>query len=84
MIFKTGFYTVFSSYVNINIDWKNTETTVMRIFSMAGKQVFTKNIKMNKGTNYVQLNEISTLTPGNYIIQFNSNEGQIIKQVTKL
>ena len=85
---KTTDFTVspnpFSSYVNINIDWKNTETTVMRIFSMAGKQVFTKNIKMNKGTNYVQLNEISTLTPGNYIIQFNSNEGQIIKQVTKL
>jgi len=74
----------FNSYVNINIDWKNNETTTMRVFSMTGKQVFTKNIKMSKGTNYVQVNELSTLTPGNYIIQFNSNEGQIIKQVTKL
>lgn len=74
----------FSSYLNINIDWKSNETTVMRIFSMTGKQVFTKNIKMNKGTNYVQVNELSGLTAGNYIIQFNSNEGQIIKQVTKL
>jgi len=85
---KTTDFTVspnpFSSYVNINIDWKNNETTVMRIFSITGKQVFTKNIKMNKGTNYVQLNELASLTAGNYIIQFNSNEGQIIKQVTKL
>lgn len=85
---KTTDFTVspnpFSSYVNINVDWKNAETTTMRIFSMTGKQVFTKNIKMNKGTNYVQISELSTLTPGNYIIQFNSNEGQLIKQVTKL
>ncbi len=85
---KTTDFTVspnpFSSYVNINIDWKNNETTVMRIFSIAGKQVFTKNINMNKGTNYVQVNELSNLMPGNYIIQFSSNEGQIIKQVTRL
>jgi uncharacterized repeat protein (TIGR01451 family) len=73
----------FTSYININIDWKSNETTVMRVFSVTGKQVFAKSIKMNKGTNYVQVNELSTLTPGNYIIQFNSNEGQIIKQVTK-
>lgn len=85
---KTTDFTVspnpFNSYVNINIDWKSNETTTMRVFSMTGKQVFTKSVKMNKGINYVQVNELSTLTPGNYIIQFNSNEGQIIKQVTKL
>jgi hypothetical protein len=51
---------------------------------MSGMEVFTKNIRMNKGTNYVQLNELSTLTPGNYIIQFNSSEGRIFKQVSKL
>lgn len=74
----------FSSYVNINVDFKNSETATVRVFTVSGTQVFSKNIKMNKGTNYVQLNELSTLTPGNYIIQFNSSEGKIFKQVSKL
>ena len=74
----------FNSYVNINIDWKDNETTSVKVFTMSGTEVFSKNIKMNKGTNYVQLNELSTLTPGNYIIQFNSSEGKIFKQVSKL
>ena len=74
----------FNSYVNINIDWKNNETTVLKVFTMSGTEVFSKNIKMSKGTNYVQLSELSTLTSGNYIIQFNSSEGKIFKQVSKL
>lgn len=74
----------FSSYVNINVDFKNSETATVRVFTVSGTQVFAKNIKMNKGTNYVQLNELSTLTSGNYIIQFNSSEGRIFKQVSKL
>ncbi len=74
----------FNSYVNINIDWNNNETTVVKVFTMSGTEVFTKNIKMNKGTNYIQLNELSTLTSGNYIIQLNGSEGKIFKQVSKL
>ena len=73
----------FNSYVNINIDWKDNETTSVKVFTMSGTEVFSKNIKMNKGTNYVQLNELSTLTPGNYIIQFNSSGGRVFKQVSK-
>jgi uncharacterized repeat protein (TIGR01451 family) len=74
----------FNSYVNINIDWNNNETSVVKVFTMTGTEVFSKNIKMNKGTNYIQINELSTLTPGNYIIQFNGSEGKIFKQVSKL
>lgn len=74
----------FSSYVNINIDWKNNETTVVKIFNMSGKEIFAKNIQLYKGTNYVQLNELSSLPSGNYLIQLNSAEGRIFKQVTKM
>jgi uncharacterized repeat protein (TIGR01451 family) len=74
----------FSSYVNINIDWKISETTVVKIFNMSGKEILTKNIQLYKGTNYVQINELSTLPSGNYLIQLNSTEGKIFKQVTKL
>ena len=85
---KTTGFTVspnpFNSYVNVNIDWNTNETTVVKVFTMSGTEVLSKNIKMNKGTNYIQLNELSTLTPGNYIIQFNVSEGRIFKQISKL
>ncbi len=74
----------FNSYVNINIDWNRSENTVVKIFSMSGREIFSKNVQMNKGTNYVQLNELSSLSSGNYLIQFNGSEGKIFKQVTKL
>jgi len=74
----------FSSYVNINIDWKNNENTVVKIYNMSGKEVLSKNVQLYKGTNYVQISELSSLPSGNYLIQFNSTEGRIFKQVTKL
>lgn len=74
----------FTNYVNINIDWKNNETTLLKVFTMSGTEVFIKNIKMNKGTNYIQLNELSTLKPGSYIIWLYGGEGKIFKQVIKL
>ncbi len=85
---KTTDFTVspnpFNSYVNINIDWKNNENTVLKIYTMSGREVFSKTIKMYKGTNYIQLNELSGLPSGNYLLQFNSAEGRIFKQVSKL
>jgi hypothetical protein len=81
---KTTDFTVspnpFNSYVNINIDWKNTESTILKIYTMSGREVFSKTIKMYKGTNYIQLNELSALPSGNYLLQFNSAEGRIFKQ----
>ncbi len=85
---KTGEFTVspnpFSSYVNINVDSKISEAAVLKVFTIAGKEVFSKNIKMNKGTNYIQVNELSALTLGNYIMQLTTSDGKMIKQVTKL
>jgi uncharacterized repeat protein (TIGR01451 family) len=74
----------FSSYVNINIDWTKNENTLIKIFSMSGREMLSENIQMNKGINYIQLNELSSFPSGNYLIQFNSSEGRIFKKVTKL
>jgi uncharacterized repeat protein (TIGR01451 family) len=74
----------FSSYVNINIDWKNNGQTAVKIYSSNGREVFSKSIQMYKGTNNIQLNELSGLPAGNYFIQFNSTEGSIYKQLIKL
>ena len=74
----------FSSYVNINIEWAKNETTFVKVFNMSGKELLSKNIQLYKGTNYVPLTELSSLPAGNYFIQFNTGEGRIFKQVTKL
>ena len=83
----TGDFTVspnpFSSYVNINIDWTKNETSVVKVLSMSGKQLASKNVQLHKGTNYVALQELSSLPAGNYLLQFNTTEGSIFKQVTK-
>ncbi len=74
----------FSSYININIDSKVNENTVVKIFSMSGRELLSKNIQLTKGTNFIQLNDLSSLVPGNYLVQFNNADGKIFKQVTKL
>jgi uncharacterized repeat protein (TIGR01451 family) len=74
----------FSSHVNVNIEWAKNENTSVKVFNMSGKEMIAKNIKMYKGTNYVQLSELSSLPMGNYLIQFNTTEGRIFRQVSKL
>lgn len=73
----------FSNNVNINIEWDKIENTVVKVFSATGSEVATKTVKMNKGNNYIVIDELSTVQPGNYIIQFNSANGKLIKQIVK-
>jgi uncharacterized repeat protein (TIGR01451 family) len=73
----------FSTYVNINVDWSKNETANIKVISMNGKELVSKNIQLIKGTNYVALNELSPLPSGMYVLQINSSEGSIIKQVSK-
>ena len=72
-----------SSYVNINVDWNKNEIANIKVIGMSGKELVSKNIQLIKGTNYVALNELSRLPAGVYIIQVNSNERSILKQVSK-
>jgi hypothetical protein len=73
----------FRNFVNINIDWNYNEKTIVKVFSMEGKELVSKTVQMNKGTNYVTINELYRLQAGNYLIQFNSEQGRVFKQVTK-
>lgn len=73
----------FRNNLNINIEWDKTETTVVKVFTVTGAEIVTKNVKMVKGLNYIAMEELSKLQPGNYIIQFNTSNGKLIKQVVK-
>jgi uncharacterized repeat protein (TIGR01451 family) len=83
---KTGFTVFpnpFSTYVNVNLDWSKNETANIKVISMSGKELVSKNIQLLKGTNYVSVNELSSVPAGMYIIQVNSAETKMIKQVIK-
>lgn len=73
----------FTSYVNINLDWNKNETATVKVLSMAGKEVSSKSVQLTKGTNYVSINELTNLPAGMYIIQFNTTEGKVLKQLIK-
>ncbi len=85
---QTGGFTVspnpFSSYLNLNIDWKAAETATLRLFNMNGKPVASRSIALQKGTNFVQLNDLAVLPAGNYILQISTHADQVIRQVSKL
>lgn len=73
----------FRSYVNVNIDWSKNELTTVKVLNMTGRELVSKTVQMIKGTNYVQLDEVSKLPAGNYILQFNTGSERITKQLTK-
>lgn len=85
---QTGGFTVspnpFSSHLNLNIDWKNAEAASLRIFNSNGKLISTRSLQLMKGTNFVQLNDLSGIPAGNYILQISSGADQVIKQISKL
>ena len=73
----------FSSYLNINMDWKKKENIIARIINVQGKEMLSKNILMNKGLNYISINGLSWLPAGNYFIQFISETERMIQKITK-
>ncbi len=50
---------------------------------MSGKELVSKTVQLHKGSNYVAISELSSLPAGYYLVQFNTAEGRIFKQVTK-
>ena len=73
----------FNSYLNINMNWNKAEVITARIVNIQGKEVLTKSIQMNKGLNYIKIDEIARLPSGNYFIQFISAQERFIEKITK-
>jgi fimbrial isopeptide formation D2 family protein len=73
----------FRKNINVNIEWDKNEITAVKVFSVTGTVIVSKSVKMTKGFNYVAIDELSTVPAGNYIIQFNTSNGRITKQIIK-
>ncbi|MEO6330582.1 MAG: T9SS type A sorting domain-containing protein [Ginsengibacter sp.] len=73
----------FTNYLNINTEWNKNEIINVKVINVQGKEVIFKNIQMNKGLNYVSIEELSKLSAGNYFIQFISADERITRKITK-
>jgi hypothetical protein len=73
----------FTSYLNIIMDWGKTEIITAKVINVQGKEVVTKTIQVNKGSNNVRIDELSKLPSGNYFIQFISATERFTQKVTK-
>ncbi len=73
----------FNSYLNINMNWSKTEMITARIISVQGKEILMKRIQVNKGPNYIKIDELSNIPAGNYFIQFISSEEKFSEKISK-
>ncbi len=73
----------FSVYLNINMEWNKNEIIVARIINAQGSEVLSKNIQMKKGFNYISIDELSKLPPGNYFLQFISGKERFTEKIIK-
>ena len=73
----------FTDYLNINLEWGQTESATAKIFSVDGREVFSKIFQMNKGSNYIKLTDLSKLTAGTYILQLISPNQKIIQKISR-
>ena len=73
----------FTSYLNINMQWGKSETVTARVINVQGKEVLSKTILVNKGANYIKIDELSNLPSGNYFIQLISPTERFTQKVTK-
>ena len=63
--------------------WDKDEMIAAKIINAEGSEVISKNIQMNKGFNYISIDELSKLPSGNYFIQFISGTERFTKKIIK-
>lgn len=73
----------FTGYLNVNVQWNSDEQVAAKIFSVEGKEIISKSFQMNKGSNYLRIEDLSKLPPGNYLLQLISPTEKIIQKITK-
>ena len=73
----------FRNHVNITLDWSKQENTTIRLFNSQGAEVARKQFLMIAGSNYLTFDELSKLPTGTYYLQVATEEGNVVKKITK-
>ena len=73
----------FSTHLNISMEWNKNELISIKVFNAQGSKVFDKDVQMSKGLNYISIDELPNLLPGNYFIRFISGRERFTQKITK-
>lgn len=73
----------FADYLNVIVEWNQSEMATAKIFSVDGKEVFSKLFQMNKGSNFLKLDGLSSLPSGTFLLQLISPSTKMIQKITK-
>lgn len=73
----------FMDHINVTTQWDNTEAISAKIFNVQGKEIFSKQVLVNKGVNNIRIDNLSNLSSGNYYLQLISPTQKIIQKITK-
>ena len=73
----------FTDHLNVNFEWKRYESATVKILDAAGKQVSLKIIQLNKGTNFIRLDNLEKLQAGNYFIEIVSSGEKLTQNILR-
>lgn len=73
----------FSESININFDWKKDEVGSLVLVNASGTNVFEKQLHLNKGGNYLKVDNLLKLPPGYYFVQLVSTTEKISIKIAK-
>jgi len=73
----------FNDYLNIILEWNKTELITAKIFTVPGKEVFSKDINILKGINSLKIDGLTNLPKGTYFLQLLSSTKSVIEKITK-
>ena len=73
----------FSSYVNVTMEWNQSELITVRVINIQGKEVLSKRVQVNKGINHVRIDDLAKLPSGNYFMQFISANQRLTQKISK-
>jgi uncharacterized repeat protein (TIGR01451 family) len=73
----------FTDYVNVNVDWNASEVVSVKILNVQGKEIISKQLTLNKGSNYFKIDNLSNLPAGIYLLQFTSLTQRLVEKIIK-
>jgi hypothetical protein len=73
----------FTEYLNVNLDWNASEVVSVKILNVQGKEIVSKQVTLNKGSNYFKIDNLSNLPAGIYLLQFTSPTQRIVEKIVK-
>lgn len=73
----------FTEYVNVNVDWNVSELVSVKILNVQGKEIISKQLPVNKGSNYFKIDNLSKLPGGIYLLQITSPTQRVVEKMIK-